>query len=145
MTDIRRISSTETYPVRHPVLRRGKPLETCRFEGDERASTEHYGLFDNGELTGVASLFETRSSYFAEENQAQLRGMAVLESHQKKGFGEKLVRFAEEQAKAKGASLMWFNARIIAVPFYEKCGYSIIGDPFDIGDIGEHFVMFKRL
>ena len=31
---IRQISGKETWSVRHPVLRKGRPLEDCHFEGD---------------------------------------------------------------------------------------------------------------
>jgi GNAT superfamily N-acetyltransferase len=71
--------------------------------------------------------------------------MAVLENHRGRGFGEALVAHAEKYAKSKNTPLLWFNARIIAVAFYEKCGYEIIGGGFDIGDIGKHYVMYKRI
>ena len=71
--------------------------------------------------------------------------MAVLSNFQKKGIGEKLVNYAESDAKNRNGDLIWFNAREIAVPFYQKLEYKIFGQPFDIGDIGNHFVMFKKL
>ncbi|GAL68931.1 hypothetical protein JCM19301_2950 [Jejuia pallidilutea] len=42
---IMQICAKETYPVRHPVLRTGKPIETCAFNGDDLPSTMHIGLF----------------------------------------------------------------------------------------------------
>jgi len=140
---IRQISSHETYPVRHPVLRTGKALEACVFEGDDDVTTVHFGLFEDETLCGVVSVFKNDSTLFFDENQLQLRGMAVLETRRGKGYGEKLLRHAETFASEKRATLLWFNARIVAVPFYEKCGYKKIGDGFNIGDIGMHYVMFK--
>ena len=32
--EIKKINSIDTYPVRHEVLRKGKPIETCQFKGD---------------------------------------------------------------------------------------------------------------
>jgi GNAT superfamily N-acetyltransferase len=142
---ISEISPEATFAVRWPVLRPGKPIETCHFEGDNLSATRHFGLFENEELAGVASVFECKSSLFTEESQMQLRGMAVLENHRGKGFGEALLQHAENYSKSKNASLIWFNARIVAVPFYEKCGYKVTGDTFDIGDIGKHYVMYKRI
>ncbi|SNB42987.1 Acetyltransferase, GNAT family, YitI (fragment) [Flavobacterium psychrophilum] len=43
------------------------------------------------------------------------------------------------------ASLIWFNAREAAVPFYEKLGYTKNGLPFAIANVGIHFLMFKNL
>ena len=142
---IKEIPALETFSVRHPVLRPGKNIETCHFDGDNLDSTRHFGLFIEEELAGVASLFQSNSNLFQEKEQFQLRGMAVLEKFQKKGIGESLVKYAEENAKSRQGTLIWFNAREIAVRFYEKMGYEKIGQPFNIGDIGTHFVMYRKL
>ena len=118
-------------------------METCRFDGDDDLSTVHFGLFENGLLCGVASVFGNDHAGFDAENQLQLRGMAVLENCRGKGYGAQLVGRAEKYASEKGTSLLWFNARIVAVPFYEKCGYRKSGEGFDIAGIGLHYVMFK--
>lgn len=145
MNIIKEIPSKETYIVRQPVLRKGKPIESCIFEGDDLNTTHHFGLFDNEELTGIISLFRQTNTIFADENQAQIRGMAVLDSHQKKGFGEALVKHCENYCKETNTDLIWFNARTSAVGFYKKMNYQIIGKPFDIKDVGEHYLMFKKL
>ena len=87
MNIIKEIPSKETYIVRQPVLRKGKPIESCIFEGDDLKDTYHFGLYNSGELIGIISLFTKINSIFAEKNQAQIRGMAVLESHQKRDLG----------------------------------------------------------
>lgn len=145
MQIIREISALETFPVRHPVLRPGKNIETCHFEGDSLPSTHHFGLFTDDELAGVASLFKADYELFVEKTQFQLRGMAVLEKFQKRGIGVALVNYAESKAKSLNAEIIWFNAREIAVPFYQKLGYEVTGKPFNIGDIGAHFIMFKSV
>jgi GNAT superfamily N-acetyltransferase len=141
---INEITALETYIVRHPVLREGKPVESCRFEGDDLPSTKHFGLFYDEDLVAVASVFESVSPLFDDKKHMQLRGMAVLADYRGRHFGERLLKYSEAYARRKEMTVMWFNARIVAVPFYEKCGYQIIGESFDIGDIGLHFVMFKR-
>lgn len=145
MIEIKNISARETYAVRQPVLRPGKPVESCHFDGDDSPGTTHFGYFENGHLIGIASLFASRSDLFAEQNQLQLRGMAVLAGNQKKGIGESLLRKAEQHAANDGIEIIWFNARELAVGFYEKNGYAIKGKAFNITGIGTHFVMFKSL
>ena len=139
------INALATYPVRHPVLRAGKPLETCRFDGDDDAKTVHFGYYEHGRLLGVASLFAVPNHEFEYPAQLQLRGMAVLPEAQKKGIGEQLVRHAEDFAHQRHYKLIWFNAREVAVGFYQKLGYSVWGGPFAIAGIGTHFMMFKKL
>lgn len=145
MTLIKEISAQETCIVRHPVLRKGKSIETCDFEGDDLETTHHFGLFEDLNLIGIISLFSKTNPIFAENSQAQIRGMAVLESHQKKGFGEALVKHSEEYCISNQFDLIWFNARTTAVGFYKKMGYEIEGNSFDIPEVGEHYLMYKKL
>ncbi|SHG75075.1 Acetyltransferase (GNAT) domain-containing protein [Flavobacterium micromati] len=145
MQIIKKIIALDTFPVRHPVLRNEKPIESCHFDGDNLKSTTHFGLFDSGKIQAVISLFEAKNEWFESEKQIQIRGMAVLEKHQKKGFGEILIINAENYCIQKKSNLIWFNARQEAIGFYQKMGYGIIGVPFEIIDVGEHVVMFKNL
>jgi GNAT superfamily N-acetyltransferase len=143
--NIKEILAIDTFSIRHPVLRSGKPIESCHFDGDDLETTKHFGLFHENNLVGVISIFQVRNPLFVEESQFQIRGMAVLEHHQKKGFGEALVRHAEDYTKGQNGTMIWFNARIVAVGFYEKLGYQIIGESFNIGDVGEHYIQFKKI
>jgi ribosomal protein S18 acetylase RimI-like enzyme len=145
MFEIKEISAFEIIIVRHPVLRFGKPIESCRFEGDDLPTTKHFGLFYEDQLSAVISVFEEKSILFFEENQFQIRGMAVLEQHQKKGFGEAFLKYCENYIQNNKGSVIWFNAREIAIGFYEKASYQKIGDSFEIADIGIHYVLFKKL
>jgi len=145
MFEIKEISAFETIIVRHPVLRFGKPIEGCQFEGDDLPTTSHFGLFYEDQLSAVISVFEEKSILFFEENQFQIRGMAVLEQHQKKGFGEALLKYCENQIRNNKGEIIWFNARQTAIGFYEKYQYQKIGDGFEIADIGIHYVLFKKL
>ena len=142
---IKEISSLDTYLVRHPVLRTGKPLESCRFEGDDLATTRHFGFFSDGNLVAVISVFKNKSNQFAEERQFQIRGMAVLATEQGTGLGEQLLRFAEDYVKEQKGDLIWFNARSIAVGFYKRSGYVVVGNAFEIPDVGTHYLMYKAL
>lgn len=145
MNIIKEIPSNETYAVRQPVLRKGKPIESCVFEGDDLKTTHHFGLFSDENLTGIISLFGQSNPIFAEKFQAQIRGMAILDHYQKKGFGEALVKHCETYCKDNQTDLIWFNARTAAVGFYKKMNYQVLGEPFDIKDVGEHYLMFKKL
>jgi ribosomal protein S18 acetylase RimI-like enzyme len=145
MYSIKQISSQETLAIRQTVLRPGKPIDSCIFDGDDLDSTFHIGIYEGDNLAGILSGFEVSSSLFTETRQFQLRGMAVLEAYQKKGLGDQLMQYAEALIKQRDGTIIWFNARKIAVGFYSKMNYNIIGEPFEIGDIGIHYVMYRRL
>ena len=143
--EIKKISSVETYPIRHEVLRKEKPIETCKFKGDDDENTIHFGLFLEDKLVGIISIFKEKNNLFSELKQFQIRGMAVLEEFQGKGLGAELVKEAKNHCVNLNADLIWFNAREKAVPFYKKLNYKIIGDSFLIPDVGIHFVMFIKI
>ncbi|WP_046743631.1 GNAT family N-acetyltransferase [Kordia zhangzhouensis] len=142
---IQEISARKAFEVRHPVLREGKPLESCHFEGDTLATTFHLGYFINQQLVGVVTMMENKLASINSEKSFQLRGMAVLASFQKRGIGDALVKKAEEITIARRGTFIWMNAREIAVCFYEKLGYQKYGNPFTIPKIGLHYVMIKTL
>ena len=55
------------------------------------------------------------------------------------------MRRIEDILSEKGIPVIWLNARILAVPFYEKLDYAILGEPFDIPLIGQHYFYYKHL
>lgn len=144
MAIINKIVSTDTYSTRQVVLRKGKSIETCYFNGDDDESTAHFGLYQDENIIGVVSVYQVNNPLFLEDNQFQIRGMAVLEVFQGRGFGEKLLKVAEKYCWDQKATLIWCNARENAVSFYKKLSYEIFGESFVIPDVGAHFVMHKK-
>lgn len=145
MIEIKIIASELTYTVRGPILRPGKPIESCRFEGDDLSTTIHFGLFKDREMIGVVSVFEVKNKNFEAEKQYQVRGMAVLENQQQQGYGNILMDEVEKLAQHNKVGVIWFNAREKAVNFYKKLGYETFGTEFDIMGIGTHYIMWKQI
>ena len=145
MIETKLIPSELTYIVRQPVLRAGKPIESCRFDGDDLSTTVHIGLYKNNEIIGTVSIFEAKNKNFDFEKQYQVRGMAVLENEQHNGYGNYLMTEVEKLAQHNKIELVWFNAREKAINFYKKLGYETFGTAFDIPEIGTHYVMWKQI
>tara|TARA_R110000796_G_scaffold41772_4_gene103425 strand:+ start:1863 stop:2321 length:459 start_codon:yes stop_codon:yes gene_type:complete len=141
----RLISAKETYPVRHVVLRKGRPISSCAFEGDELASTFHIGGFVDEKLVAVASFFEADQTQYNFLNAIQLRGMAVLETYHGAGYGQQLLTYGEQLVHNKNKPILWMNARKSALGFYTKLHYQTIGTVFEIPLVGEHYVLFKNI
>tara|TARA_R110002033_G_scaffold141375_4_gene179966 strand:- start:33071 stop:33529 length:459 start_codon:yes stop_codon:yes gene_type:complete len=142
---LRQITAQETYRVRHAVLRKGKPIESCVFEGDDLATTFHIGGFVSDKLVAVASFYKKKNEKYSFSNAAQLRGMAVLGAYHGCGYGQQLLLYSEQLLTEKKVHVLWMNARIAALGFYSKLNYQTIGTVFDIPKVGEHFVMFKKM
>lgn len=140
--ECRRAAVREILDLRHRVLRPGKPMESAEFPGDGQAGTQHFAAFHGGRcvvcLTLMRSEWEGRRAW-------QLRGMATDASVQGRGFGTQLMRFAMEDVKQEGwADLFWCNARLAAVSFYERNGWRIASEAFDIPPIGPHHKMVRN-
>ncbi|QWX84289.1 GNAT family N-acetyltransferase [Cellulophaga sp. HaHaR_3_176] len=137
------ISTEDTYKVRLPVLRKGKPITTCYLPGDDLETTIHLGGFLDDKLITIASFFDANNEQYDLKNAYQLRGMAVLEDYHGRGFGQQLLLFGEQLLQEKKVKTIWMNARVSALGFYEKLGYQTIGTVFEVPGVGEHYVMFK--
>lgn len=142
---IKTITAAQTLDLRQRMLRPGRPMKDCIWEDDDAATTTHIGVFDANDLVGISSLYQREPDTFGPGVVFQLRGMAVSETHQHSGVGKKLVEAALQTAREKGGGVLWCNARDSAVGFYQKCGFKISGEPFDLPGIGRHYVMFARL
>ena len=145
---IKKINFLETILVRHAVLRANQDIITCQFDGDELETTIHFGCFLENNLVGVASLYFKNCDLLKDDkktsSQYQIRGMAVLENYQKMGIGKLLIDQCEKYVQEKHGDVIWFNARVAAVAFYEKVHYQKFGKVFIIENIGEHISMCRR-
>lgn len=134
----------EVLPLRSLVLRNGKPLTECEFEGDRNYDTFHLGYVENDEIRSIASLM--RNDYFPKEGEGyQLRGMATHPDFGGRGYGAALINFAVEYLKEYKTDYLWCNARSSAATFYKKLGFINESPEFDIPGIGFHYEMRLKL
>ena len=98
----------------------------------------HFGLkIDNVILACVTVIPVSKSL-------AKLRQMAVSESLQGQGLGTQLFRECLKDLKNKGFKEIVLNARKAAVEFYQKFGFSKVGEEFIEVTI-PHYKMMKTL
>lgn len=139
---IRRVDLEQIIDLRHAVLRAGLPRSTAIFEGDRRADARHYGAFDGASLIGCVTL---HLNAWEGSPAWQLRGMAVAPPHQSRGVGRQLLGFLERDLAESPVRQLWCNARVPAAGFYQKLGWAVVSDPFDIPTAGPHVKMTRRL
>lgn len=135
----RRVAVERILPLRHRILRAGLPFETARFDGDDEATTRHYAVLRDVEPVGCLSLmqapWEGRPAW-------QLRGMATDVDVQGTGLGRRLLETAVAEAvRDEPGRMFWCNARTSAVGFYEKLGWRVVSEPFDVPTAGPHVKM----
>jgi GNAT superfamily N-acetyltransferase len=141
--NVKIIKAEETYPIRLELLRNNSPI-SHEFSGDHDLDTFHLGVFSEGEIIAVSSYMKASNDEFI-GSQYQIRGMATTSSFQGKGCGKLMIEKAETIVKEKNIELLWCNAREVALVFYKKQGFSLVGGLFDIQYAGLHSVMVKYL
>lgn len=139
------ITVKQTLPLRSRVLREGRPFDQCTFAEDGQPGSFHIGSFRNDDVTGIASYYPKdldgqRGRGF------QLRGMAIAPDLQRAGAGRAILNFGEAHIRSEQlADYLWCNARVSAIPFYERDGWSVVSEAFLIPEVGPHCRMVKRL
>lgn len=142
---IRRISVNEARPLRHAILRQGKPFASTVWTGDDDESTVHFGAFDGDVLVGVASLYVARPPGETGNGFFQMRGMAVIPEWRGKGIGAALCRACLDHVRQPGGQCVWCNARAHTRGFYERLGFKATTDMFEIEGIGPHYQMRRYI
>jgi len=137
--EVRRAEVDDLLPVRHEVLRPGRPLATAHFDGDDAPDTRHWAAWQADRVVGVVTVI-ARPHPDDGTPTWQLRGMAVLPGLQGEGIGSQLVRTVQ----AEVAEPMWCNARQRAESFYLRHGWEPQGDLFEVDPIGPHRRMVWR-
>jgi GNAT superfamily N-acetyltransferase len=147
---IDRVPVEAILDLRHRMLRAGLPPETARFKTDTIENTWHIAaslllpLEHTGPIVSCASfMFETYNLELA----WRLRGMCTDERFKGQGYGSLLLKTAEESilADTPHIRLLWCDARVSAISFYEKQGWIVNSDEFTIHLAGPHKKMYKRI
>jgi GNAT superfamily N-acetyltransferase len=156
--EVRLIPAAASYPLRQAVLRPHLGIDSVVWEGDEAPGTATFGAIDRatGAIVGVATAFPERAPFdlavsglcsVVERESAtwRLRGMATREDLRGSGIGTRVLDSVLDYVAAEGGLLIWCNARVSAVGFYERAGFSTWGDEWVLPTVGPHVVMWRRI
>jgi predicted GNAT family N-acyltransferase len=133
-----------TYPLRGAVLRVGRPVEII---GDDDPSTFHLAARTaEGQVVGVVRFHPNPCPWRPEARAAwQLRGMATDPAVRGSGVGRLLVGDGLARVARLGGDLVWCDARAVAAGFYERMGFTVVTEPYEISPIGPHLGMVIAL
>ena len=107
------------FIFRWELLRKPLGMSKESLEDDLENSSYHLmGIDDENNVIASGRV------HFNDNNQAQIRYMAVKDGYKRKGIGSEIVIKLEDYASSKGAKKMVLNARENALSFYLSLGYS---------------------
>ena len=141
---VEEVAAGVTYPLRGAVLRPGRPVE---MPGDDDPGTVHLAARTvEGQVVGVARFHPNPCAWRPDAGQAwQLRGMATDPAVRGSGAGRALVDAGLALIVDRGGDLVWCDARAAAVGFYERMGFTVVTEPYEIEPIGRHLGMVVDL
>lgn len=140
------ITPEQTRQLRHLVLWPHIEKEVdCIIDIDHRDDAFHLGVFLDNEIIAVGSLFQMNSPKLQHEEQYRLRAMATHPEHRGTGSGRLLIEKAIRLLKEKNQDVLWCDARIKAVGFYQSLGFSVVDEVYDVPGIGPHKFMWIEL
>jgi predicted GNAT family N-acyltransferase len=140
---VEQVDASATYPLRLQELRQGRRPE---MEDDDAPYALHLAArVDGDEIVGVARFHPRDCPWRDVEGSWQLRGMATDPRVRGGGVGRALVAEGLARVSARGAQLVWCDARKAAVGFYERCGFTIVTEEYDLRPVGPHRGMLIEL
>ena len=139
------VDAATVRPLREQVLRPGQSPEQLAYEGDDAPDTRHLAIRVESELVGVASVLRNGHPSDPRPDDWRIRGMATRAGMRGRGIGAALLEGCERHAREENGARLWCNARRDAQRFYERAGFGVEGDEFEIPTLGVHYVMSKAL
>jgi len=109
---------------RYINLRKPLNLQWSSEDLDNEQNQIHCALFINNQIHG-SCLIKSENNKIV-----RIRQMAISKEFQQKGYGKKLLVFAESLVFKKKFSKIIITARLSALEFYLKSGYKVIGEKF---------------
>ena len=139
--EIRFATLDEILSLRQQMIIAGTDRDSPYFPEDQDVLTRHLAIFDAGQCIGCATLV---SSGWEGRPAWQVRGMATAMDRQRQGLGSALLRYCEDHVSVVTTRAdFWCNARVVAVGFYEKNGWQVVSERFEIPHVGPHYRMHR--
>ncbi|MFP2911916.1 GNAT family N-acetyltransferase [Pyxidicoccus sp. 3LFB2] len=110
--------------LRFRVLREPLGFTRARVAFPFEAHSLHLVAHQEGTVLGCV-LFNPEDAHGG-----RLFQMAVAPHLQGQGLGARLVRSLEEELRRRGFTHVHLHARAPVIPFYERLGYAVYGEPF---------------
>ena len=129
-TTVREIRSPDTHDLRRRVLRDGSAEAQVAWDGDDDARTTHLAVSSDGRITAISTWLVTPDPIAPVLDSVQLRGMATDPVASGRGLGRALLESGVTRARSAGRDRVWANARLTALGFYERAGWTTTGAVF---------------
>lgn len=149
---IEQVDPERTVALRQQVLRPNLRLDQMNIFGDDGPGAATFGASDSDTGEVVSTAMVRREAPRAELVEVvpaeaiagawRLRGMATRQDLRSTGIGSRVLAACLRYVAAQGGGLLWCNARVPALRFYESGGFRAWDDTF-VSEGVEHIVMWR--
>jgi hypothetical protein len=122
--DYRSARYFEELALRDRVLRRPLGLSIDDLRVAEERCMRHFGMLADDTLIACALVLA------AGPTAAIIRQMAVVAEYRGHGVGSRLLRTVEQRLAGEGVRSLSLSARVSAMGFYQKAGYTAYGEEY---------------
>jgi predicted GNAT family N-acyltransferase len=137
------VTRDEVLSLRHTVFRPHLPPSSAEYPEDNRPGIFHLGVRDDsGTLISCVTFLPEP---FDGEPAWRFRGMATAAAHRNHGIGGRLLAAGLAEVAVRGGNLVWCNGRSAAADFYQRHGFTVSGEEFDLPPIGKHLVFVRTV
>ena len=140
---VKKTNPESIRPLRHLVLRPGKPFSSTKYKKDVEKNTIHIVCEHKKKIITCATFYPEKTEKNFSKNPYRLRGMATHPKYRRRGGAKKVMNYSFLLLKKKKCDFLWCKARLVAVEFYESIGFKKEGEIFNIEGIGPHYYMYK--
>ncbi|MBK5267589.1 MAG: GNAT family N-acetyltransferase [Acidimicrobiia bacterium] len=116
--------------------------DAVRYPEERFETTATYGIEVDGVLVSVGTIMRSPYPGSGDEPAWRIRGMATEPPFRSRGFGGQILEALLCHARDGGGGRVWCNARVDAVPFYERFGFATRGDVFLTAGDRPHVLMY---
>ncbi|MCQ9616084.1 GNAT family N-acetyltransferase [Paenalcaligenes niemegkensis] len=124
---------TDAMQVRNPVfvIEQNVPVEQ-EIDNDDAVSLHAVIYNEHGEPVATGRLLPD----------GHIGRMAVLENYRRLGLGARLLLGLTDEARRRGLMEVIVSAQVYACAFYEKAGFTVVGEPYI--EVGIKHVRMRR-
>ncbi|MGP3999483.1 GNAT family N-acetyltransferase [Streptomyces sp. 8N706] len=138
---------SDIFELRWAVLRAGLPKETAVFPEDSAPDVFHVAAYDATGATRACGTFfpDPLPGSHGRKPAYRFRGLASAAEVRGQGFGQAVLEAGIAEIRARGVEFVWCNGRTPATGFYERQGFTRVGEEFVLDPGGAHYVFVKQL
>lgn len=141
--EVEQLPLDDIMALRLAVLRADTPSPSAHYAEDTDPTAVHLGIRQDGVVVACSTWITRPFPPDLSTPAIQLKGMAVVQHLQSQGLGAVILAAGIQRAIAQSKAIVWARARDSAIAFYQRNGFSVVGDMFvdDATGMPHHLVM----